>query len=170
MSVSDTITAALAFVGVLLGVRSEWRAHRSGRVQLRVTPMLSYPFNLPMLPAPGICIQVANLGSFAVTIDRIGFVNERKEDDFTIVSPIRVDGGPWPRRLEPHESVKLYALADERFLSSLPSIKAAFAETSTNVLVSGTSKAFKRLRRLGRIPPLGRRIVSQISGTIDVSK
>lgn len=170
MSAADVVNAAIATLALLLGVRSEWRAHRSGKIQLRVLPMLSYPFNVSALRSPCVCIEVANLGSFAVTIDEVGFTREDSEDRFAVAAPITSDGKPWPRRLEPHEIVHAYIFEDAHFKAALPHLKEAYAETSTRFQVTGSSKAFKRLKKLGGIPPLGRLVKSTMSGTINVTE
>ena len=62
--------------------------------------------------------------------------------------------------------VQAYCYFDAAFQEALSRLTKAFAETSTGVEARGTSRAFKRLRKLGSMPPLGRNVRAKASGTI----
>jgi hypothetical protein len=88
-----------------------------------------------------VCIQVTNLSAFPVTIEEVGYTLPAP-DHATIVKPILHDGKGWPRKLEPRESVIVYANIEE-----VPhNIGRAFARTACGVKRFGNSAALDDLK------------------------
>jgi hypothetical protein len=84
----DLFSFGLGGAALVLSIYNTWRARDADRVRLKVTPKLYRMIGSGMLTVstsprlkrlvaehglPGIAIEVANLGKFAVTIDEIGF-------------------------------------------------------------------------------------------------
>lgn len=156
MSPADIATLTIAALGLYLGIRSEWRAHRHDAIRLRVIPKVAYPLGPLASSEPRIAIEVINESRFAVTIDEVGFEVRGERNRFAITLPLVGDGKPWPRRLEPFDAVIAYGVIDARFLSMLPRMKQAYASTTTGHTKLGNSKALRTISRLGAIPPFTR--------------
>jgi hypothetical protein len=62
-------------------------------------------------PSINFSIEVTNLSEFAVTIQEVGILYEGTKKPGTLLSPILLDGGTWPRRLESRMAVSVYAQA-----------------------------------------------------------
>ena len=165
----DWATLGLAAIGAILGIRSEIRALRGETVRFRVTPKVAYPVG--SLPTdPRIAIEVINEGKFPITIDEVGFEVHGTRNRFAVTLPIIGDGKPWPRRLEPHDAVITYLLADDRFTAVVRRIKRAYASTSTGVTRFGHSPAMRKVVATGSIPPFPRtRSTSGQPGYVNVS-
>lgn len=54
------------------------------------------------------CIEVTNLSTFAVTVCDVGVFYSGTDKRGSVVSPVLLDRGPWPRLLEPRSSVTVY--------------------------------------------------------------
>jgi hypothetical protein len=166
----EIATLIIAAAALLLGIRSELRAHRHDRLVLRVIPKIGYPVGPMPSSEPRIAIEVVNESKFPVTIDEVGFELHGTVSRFAITLPILGDGKPWPRRLEPFDAVITYALVDERFSSVLGRLKRAYASTSTGHTRYGTSPALKKAKKLGTIPPFPRnRPTSGQPGYVNIS-
>jgi hypothetical protein len=161
--ITDAVTAFAAFVGVGLGVYNLLVEKTKRKVRVQVQPKtIMRRIKNPVTGAEGVlssstefnanhldeyfAIEAVNLSNFPVTIDCIGFQVSGQSTRMTIIHPIVTDGGEWPRKLEPRESVTAYGQL--RYILSEPGsakIKYAFAETSCGVLCKGTSGALKGL-------------------------
>ncbi len=146
----DYITLALAVLGAVLGVMNTWNAMSQRRLRLKVRPSHAVAIGTG---ANAFCIEVVNLSTFPVTIAEVGllfgsslFQGERPER-MVVTSPIIIDGGSWPRRLEARQSVSVYF--DPRTIGHPHKpLGKAYALTACGELVSGDSPALAQLREV----------------------
>jgi hypothetical protein len=89
--------------------------------------------------------------------------------EFAITLPLVGDGKPWPRRLEPFDSVIAYANIDPHLLSLLPKLKTAYADTATGYKATGHSPALRQITKLGAIPECPRqRSTKSLPGYLNI--
>jgi hypothetical protein len=109
----DFLTAGAAVAGVVLGLVNLWFYFDQRRVKLRVSPKWSYPVGdqlfLQGLPEKMLGVEVINLSAFAVTITQAGLEIPWSSKRIVFINPVLIDGKPWPRRLDPRESVTVYS-------------------------------------------------------------
>ena len=138
----QAITLAVAVLGVVLGVINTWHGLDRSRVKLRVNPVQVKPIGAaPTHVRFG--IEVMNLSAFPVTIADVGFYHRRTDKRTIYTSPFFIDGGSWPRRLEPRSSVTVYGPRPVN-LPGHP-LTAAYAKTECGHVKTGTSPALKQL-------------------------
>jgi len=142
MTTIEGVTLSLAVLGAVLGVINTWKALDKDRVKLKVVPKRAIPFGAAH-PRLTFCIEVTNLSGFPVTIEEAGVFYKGTERRGAYVSPVLVDGLPWPRRLEARTSVTVYGEPPEPL--GTYRLKCAYARTSCGVTARGTSGALKQL-------------------------
>jgi hypothetical protein len=142
----QAITLAIAVLGAVLGVINTWHSLDKSRVKLRVVPAHAIPVG-GMNPELQFCIEVTNLSAFAVTVYDVGVLYEGTDQRGSIIRPIIVDGGPWPRRLEPRSSVTAYGAKPDSPRKNR--IKCAYAKTQCGCMATGTSGALRQIARGG---------------------
>jgi len=139
----DAITLCLASVGAVLGVINTWKALDRDRAKLKVIPKHAIPFG-DADPRLRFGIEVINLGTFALTVREVGVLYYGVQHRGAIVRPILLDGGPWPRRLEPRTAVSVYS-------QGLPSqdgrVRCAYAMTDCDLMFEGSSPALEQMSR-----------------------
>lgn len=163
MEPKDIITSVAAIVGMVLGIYNFLRARSSDRVQLQVTPKASsfqgqdhsgrefyfhsrdrFDLNHPTAPPETISLEVVNLSKFAVTVDQVGLKPFLKRKRIALVNPVIRDGKPWPRKLEPRESVTVFFDVTNLLVAeNIQSVKRAYASTACGVTCYGTSGALR---------------------------
>jgi hypothetical protein len=143
----EAITLSIAVLGAVLGVINTWHALDRSRVKLKVLPAHAIPSG-GADPRIKFGIGVTNLSAFPVTISEVGVLYEGTNTRGAIIQPLLVDGGRWPRRLEPRSSVTVYGQAPE----STPDlrIRCAYATTECGHTKKGNSPA---LRQIATAPP-----------------
>jgi hypothetical protein len=150
----ELTTIAAALLGAVLGIMNTWNALAQRRVRLRVRPanVRHVGGGIITMSAKSeigamFCIEVTNLSAFPVTIDEVGMTMGRTTRMIRAAVPIPkiFDGKPWPRRLEPRESVSLYADIDS-FEMRGPQIRRAYASTACGCVRYGNSPALRQLR------------------------
>ena len=142
----DIFTLCFAAVGAVLGVINTVHNLNQKRVRLKVIPKYAFPVSAQgELGQEMACIEVVNLSTFAVTITEVGFTidgHPRKGKRAALPQPLLFDGKPWPRRLEPRQSVSTYFE-----LHKLPrKIGKAYAFTDCLETELGDSPALAQLR------------------------
>ncbi|THF61974.1 hypothetical protein [Pseudothauera rhizosphaerae] len=165
MELKDIITAIAALVGMVLGIYNYLHARAADRVRLRVVPKSSsyqgkdftgrefylhnkdrFDIHHPTYPPDTLSVEVVNLSKFPVTVDEIGLRSRWRKTRLVLVNPVLADRGPWPRKLEPRESVTasfdLTSLIDS---DHLPSVTHAYATTICGSTCLGESGALKEL-------------------------
>ncbi len=140
----QAITLSIAILGAVLGLINTWHGLDKSRVKLKVRPAHAIPVG-GTNPTLTFCIEVTNLSSFAVTVYDVGVFYNGTDRRGSIVQPVLIDGGKWPRRLEPRSSVTVYGQRPD----SPPHkrIKCAYARTECGVTKTGTSPALKQISR-----------------------
>lgn len=146
MTWKDYVTLGAALVGATLGVMNTWNAMSQRRIRLRVRP--AYAIGVPHGQMM-FSIEVINLGAFPVTVTEVGFTIGRrrlgKGVRAAISMPIVIDGGKWPRRLEPREAVSTY-FDPGQLTNGRGTIGRAYVRTACEETAYGTSPALKQLR------------------------
>lgn len=170
MSFSEAATLIVALGGLVLGLRSEWRAYRNDRVRLRVVPKIAYPVGPHPDYEPRLAFEIINEGSFPVTIDDLGFYVRGSGNRFAISDPIREPAVAWPCRLEPHSSQTFHALLTPTTRAQLALWRCAYVSTASGHTTKGNSNALKALAKSGSVPPFPRNLSkSGLPGFILVS-
>ena len=163
----DTIVALAAFAGMGLGFYNLWNEKQKDKVILQVIPKsikdhdqnsngqrliltTSNEFNIK--DSNGYyAFEIINLSKFRVTVSGVGFLNSKNNQRASIPSPIMYDEGAWPRKLEPRESVTLYADLDSILkMKSIKYVDSAFASTSCNHIEKGVSNSLTQLVRYAK--------------------
>lgn len=147
MTTTELITLPIAVVGAVLGIVNTWRGLDRDRLKLRVIPKIA-------LPAGGLdrrqrlCIEVINLSTFPVTINEVGFHLKGTTSRWALVSPTLLDGGKFPRRLEPRSAFTAYFDPGPESDPGFPLIaKAAYASTDCQETKTGSVKNILRMLR-----------------------
>lgn len=145
------VTLAIATLGAVLGIVNTLHQLNRDRVTLRVTPKVMFRLQGQQASGPRLCIEVINLSTFAVTVSMVGF--RCKKYDLGLVPPIVFDGGSWPRRLEPRQSVTAFFNDDWRTNKDIPRVRWAVAVTECGVTRYGSMRRLKaKLRKLPSRP------------------
>ncbi len=135
------------FLVAVLGIINTWHALDQSRVKLKVLPAQAFPVG----GAPesiDVSVTVTNLSSFPLTVNEVGFyfkglAHDDKRAVFT--DPVLLDGGPWPRRLEPRSSVSVFGELPD----PAPGLKlrCAYATTDCGTTKEGDSPGFRQAAR-----------------------
>lgn len=105
----DVVTFGLALLGSVLGVLNTWRNFNRDRIKLRVRFVYGYAMGAPsQMPKRGWGVEVTNLSTFPVTIQEVGLHIVGRQDRMAFITPVTIDGGILPRRLESREQVTAY--------------------------------------------------------------
>lgn len=165
MDINSAITSLAALVGMVLGVYNFLHAREAERVSLRVTPKSSsfqgsdhsgrnfylhnrdrFDVDHPTSPPDTLSVEVVNLSKFAVIVDEVGLRSWWRRNRIALPNPIVLDGGGWPRRLEPREGVTVsFDLTNLLGSALLPSVSDAYASTTCGVKCYGKSGALREL-------------------------
>lgn len=144
------VTFALAIIGTVLGCINTFDLLNKRRVRLRIVPRSAFRAGdgiwnttTEHLPGSAVSIEVINLSAFPVTIEGVGYTLPGHNARFAVVRPMLFDSKPWPRRLDPRDSVAVYA----EIAGIAPTIGKAFAKTACGVTRFGNSPALKDLKR-----------------------
>jgi hypothetical protein len=166
----DALTGVAAIGGLALGIYNLIRARNADKVRLRVVPKASsyqghdstgrdfylhnsnkYDLNHPTAPPDTLSIDVVNIGKFSVVVDEVGLLKRGTKQRIALVNPIIPDGGSWPRKLEPRESVMVH-FETTKLLEArdIDRVKCAYASTTCGETASGTSGALVDFIRIAR--------------------
>ena len=135
------VTLGIALLGAVLGIINTCHQLSRDRVKLKVIPKIVRIVRSDESSGPHLCIEVINLSTFPVTISSVGFRCKGHEE--AVVYPILHDGGRWPRRLEPRQSVTAYFSEDWHELD-FRKVRKAYAFTECNVAQHGSVKRLKK--------------------------
>lgn len=163
----EEITFAIALLGAVLGIMNvvisivnSWRIIDRDRVKLMVIPkqaqfigngcFTSINREVPQTFSKGmpvqLCIEITNLSTFPVTVGRIGILYRNTNVRGHLPQPILIDGGTFPRRLEPRSSFTAYFSPDAELISKDGNASyCVFAETDCGRLFKGDSPALQQL-------------------------
>lgn len=135
------LTFCFAAVGAVLGIINTVYNLSQSRLKLKVSPShLIFPGSASLMHG----IEVTNLSTFAVTIREVGMTIRwchPLKKRCPVIQPMVLDGGSWPRRLEPRESITLGF--DPTGLGE--SFGRVYAWTACGAFRYGTSPAFKQM-------------------------
>jgi hypothetical protein len=137
------ITLAVAVLGAVLGLINTWHNLDKSRVKLIVRPKHAIPVGAAD-PNIRFCIEVTNLSAFPVTVYDVGVFYRGSDNRGSLANPILIDGGGWPRRLEPRTAVSVYCRSLQQ-----PGhiIRCAYARTECGHTETGTSGALEQIAR-----------------------
>lgn len=138
----DIVTLSIAVLGAVLGIINTWHSMDERRVRLRVAPKFAFFTHGSELGEQMGCIEIINLSAFPVGVQEVGFTMSGKTRQ-TILAPITVDRQPFPRRLEPRQSVSAYF--DLKAIR--PGIIKAYVRTECGEVVYGNSPGLKDFAR-----------------------
>jgi hypothetical protein len=142
---AGAITLAIALLGAVLGIINTLHQLNRDRVRLRVTPKVVNLISGGNVSDSKLCIEVINLSTFAVTVCGVGFKSQKH--DLLVINPLLYDGGIWPRRLEPRQSVTAFLSEDWKQNKDIPLARKAFARTECGVSCYGSIKQLKKQLR-----------------------
>ena len=144
-SFADGVTLSIAVLGAVLGIMNTWRSIDRDRVKLKVVPKQATPMNQYGIGQSTLCIDVTNFSTFPIVINEVGLLYQGTSKRGAIINPIVIDGGSFPRKLEPRTSITVYthpeALNDHHGYM----IKGAYAKTDCGVMKKGNSKALEAM-------------------------
>ncbi len=151
---SQAITLGVALLGAALGVLNTWHTMTANRVRLRVRPGYAHATDaqgrILSGVSPSFYIEVLNLSGFPLLVSEVGFTLDSRTTRtprVPVTRPEIRDGGPWPRRLPPRESVTVYFEPID--LMGLGSrMGRAYVHTACGEIAYGTSPALKQLKEL----------------------
>lgn len=135
---------AVAVLGAVLGIINTWRGLDQTRIKLIVIPKHAIPIG-SVDPNITFCIEVTNLSYFALTVSEVGFFYKGTDNRGAVTRPYLLDGGNWPRRLEPRSSVTVYCQNPSSREGH--AIKFAYAKTECGYTKMGMSPALKQIMR-----------------------
>jgi hypothetical protein len=166
LELKDVVTMVAAAVGAVLGIYNFFHGRTLESVRLRVVSKAAsfrgksadgrdfylsseHEYSLDGLRAADtLSMEIINLSKFAVTVDDVGLV-PRSPTRMALAYPILHDGGAWPRKLEPRESVTFYFDSTRLLeLKSIGTVKKANASTVCGHTAFGTSGALRDLVRI----------------------
>lgn len=160
-STRDNITLGLAIfgaftglVGAALGVVNTWNTLSLRRLRVEVTPAFVMTED-GMSPTPLFSIGVANLSTFAVSAEEVGFMVGKGGRRTPVTVPRVLDGKPWPRQLGARESVSLY-FDPSPYMQHAKHITGAYVRLASGEIITGTSPALKQLVEMMREIASGR--------------
>ena len=144
-TLTEALTLAIASVGAVLGIINTWHQRNQRKVKLWVVPKHAIPvgalegFNITM------CIEVINLSTFPVTVSDVGVLYRGTDVRGAVVQPIFIDGGSFPRRLEPRAAFTAYMAGESIGGRDNHRVKCAYARTDCGVTATGTSPALRQI-------------------------
>lgn len=160
----DLLLAIPAFSGMMLGIYNFFNERAKRKIKLKVTPKSAAAFGtwidgqrsiktsnntFSIKGQPDdLVIEIINFSAFPVSICEVGLRARGKKNRFAVPRPELLDGGSWPRRLEPRQQVIANIdwsnLLDKDGASR---IYTAYAATECGSEILGSSRALKALVR-----------------------
>jgi len=170
MELKDIITITAAVVGMLLGIYNFFHARSADKVKLQVIPKASsyrgkdhsgreyylhnsdrYDLNHPENSPDTLSLEIINMSRFAVTVDEVGLKSSWSKKRMALAVPIIKDGKPWPRKLEPRESVIVYFDATQLLnLDKISSVRRAYATTTCGTTCYGSIGALREFMQIAQ--------------------
>ena len=164
MDLKDCFTMLLGGIGTGLGIFNTWRAHSKDRPRLKVIPKvfrrrpdgftcISSSDDEAIRSADGLCIEIVNTGSLAVTVDEIGFTFQDRRAARLVLTGIDILcygklGGRLPHRLDPQDSITAFVPRDGSFFRGcLAGLRNAYTCIAGGQTFIGSTPAFDLLAR-----------------------
>lgn len=138
----DGITLGIALLGAALGIINLWRALDRDKLKLRlnVQGYITHGAN-------GICVEVVNLSSFAVTISQVAFDMRGGKHIFFILPK---GGQITHQRLDPRAAFTTYFPEGKEKCQEFAQVTRAFAKTACGSKITGTSPYLKSCIKAAR--------------------
>lgn len=146
-TIIDGITLSIAVLGAVLGILNTWLSIDRDRVKLKVIPKQAVPVGAMMDQRVRLCIDITNFSTFPLIITEIGVLYRGSNNRGAVLNPIIMDGGSFPRKLEPRTSFTAYMHPEALFHDHGHLVKYAYAKTDCGVLIKGNSPALKQMVR-----------------------
>lgn len=143
VSIADVTAIMLGLFGALLGLMNMWKAISDDKVKLVVRPKSAILIGATDSEID-FCIEVLNKSQFPVTVTDVGFLLKGTKSRDAIMPPIMIDGGTFPRRLEPRSSFTVYLKSHT--MNPDHQIRCAYAKTDCGCVKTGKSPALKGLK------------------------
>jgi hypothetical protein len=119
-----------------------WRAPSRDQPKVKVIPKHAIPVGAADRRI-NYCIEAVNLSTFAMIITEMGLFHWGSPTRSALLPPLLLDGGPWPRRLEPRTTVTEYGHRDS--VSNIHPFRCAYAKTDCGLTFRRTSRALAQL-------------------------
>jgi hypothetical protein len=160
------VSLCIGGAGLALGIWNAVHAFRKDRVRLRVKPKLYWVTQRGVITGEGvipsgfdlsaarICIEVANVSNFPVTVDMVGFLLKNTNNRIVISDGHTTEDERLPMRIESRDSVTII-WKDPPGPLPLDHIKCAFATTHCDTTGRGITRAFKDYVKHQRAKALG---------------
>jgi hypothetical protein len=145
-STQDAVTFGLALLGAALGVINIWRAIDHDRVRLR----LRVQGYVTSHGESGMCVEVVNLSSFAVTVSQVAFDMRGGKLIFFILPTTIMGGKCAPQRLESRASFTTHFPAGKEKCEGMVNVTRVFATTACGEKFTGTSVYLKSCIKAAR--------------------
>lgn len=144
-----SITLAIAITGAVTGILglvfnflNTWRIFDRDRVKLKVIPKFGMWVHPTLGSEQMLCVEVINTGFIPVTLDRVVFPMDGMDQElFFMPNPLRQV--KLPARLEPRESITIYAPSDLHHSKEFYFVSRVRAYTACGRKFHGTSPALK---------------------------
>jgi hypothetical protein len=141
----EASTLGLAILGAGLGIINTWQSLSRDRVKLRVVPKMAYSFFPGVESTTSLCIEVINRSAFPVTVSEVGLTLRETGKQLKLIPPKILDGGPYPRRLEPRSSFTAHFEPGAEKHPAFASVTSAYAKTDCGEMETGDSPALRSL-------------------------
>ena len=142
MSISDSITLAIAILGAVLGIINTWRNINKDKVKLKVIPKYA------IFSDGGkeyLCIEVINFSTFPLTIKEVGVQYHGTAKRGAVIEPYIYDGGSFPRKLEQRTSFSAYLPIEILKSKNGYKVKCVYAMTDCGEIKKGKSPVLKEM-------------------------
>jgi hypothetical protein len=96
----------------------------------------------PVAP-PSLCIEVKNIGLEEVTVTEVGLMAGEYGPQIPMVDPLLHDNGPWPRRLNPGDTVIAHFGSGLGKHPVLHKVRRAYALTDEGQRLTGSAPALR---------------------------
>jgi hypothetical protein len=142
MSVSGSITLAIAILGAVLGIINTWRNINKDKVKLKVIPKYAI---FSDGEKEQLCIEVINFSTFPLTIKEVGVQYYGTSERGAVIKPYIYDGGSFPRKLEQRTSLSAYLPIEILKSKDDHKVKCVYAMTDCGEIIKGKSPALKEM-------------------------
>ncbi len=102
------IALSIAVLGAALGTMNTWRSIDKDRVKLRVIPKQAIVVGAISHRPIQLSIDITNFSTFLLTVREVGVLYFGISTHGAVIEPIIINGGVFPRKLEPRTSLSAY--------------------------------------------------------------
>jgi hypothetical protein len=142
ISISGSITLAIAVLGAVLGIINTWRNINKDKVRLKVTPKYAI-FNNDI--EDQLSIEVINFSSFPLIVREVGVYYYGTSKRAAVATPNIYDGGSFPRKLEQRISMSVYLPIEILKQRNNHRVKCVYVMTDCGKIIKGKSSALTEM-------------------------